>query len=85
MENTISEIVSLWGRILVKIKARINDNTVFDSFFSDSYINSIRNNNMIIVVNSPLAATIINAQFKKTVEDIVHESTESDFTLSCEY
>lgn len=82
MENTISEIVSLWGRILIKIKARINDNTVFDSFFSDSYINSIRNNNMIIVVNSPLAATIINAQFRKTVEDIVHEATESDFVLS---
>ena len=82
MENTVSEIVSLWGRILIKIKARINDNTVFESFFSDSYINSIRNNNMIVVVNSPLAATVINAQFKKIVEDIVHEATESDFALS---
>lgn len=82
MESSVSEIVALWDRILVKIKNSLGDNTVFDSFFADSYIDCIRNNTMIVVVNSPLAATIVNAQFKKTVTDIVREATESNFELS---
>ncbi len=82
METGISEIVALWGRILIKIKDRIGDNTVFDSFFSDSYIDSIRDNNMIVVVNSPLAATIITTQFEKIVTEIVHSSTESNFEIT---
>ena len=41
MENTVSEIAALWDRILIKIKAKMNDPLVYDSFFEGSYIDSI--------------------------------------------
>ncbi len=81
MEPGISEIVALWGRILIKIKSAINDNAVYDTFFSDSYIDSIHDNTMIVVVNSQMAATVASTQFKKTVSDIVHQATESNFEI----
>ena len=59
MELTISELTALWDRTLSKIKTKLADNIVYDSFFAESYIHSIEGNKIIVVVNSGLAATII--------------------------
>ena len=52
MENSVSEIAALWDRILVKIKAKMDDQLVYDTFFEGSYIDSIQDNKMIVVPNS---------------------------------
>ena len=56
MVTTISEITQLWDRILERIKSRVNDARIFDSFFADSYIHRIDGDSMLIVASTELAA-----------------------------
>jgi chromosomal replication initiator protein len=81
MENSVSEIAALWDRILLKIKAKMNDQLVYDSFFEGSYIDSIQDNQMIVVANSGLAVSILSTKYKDMVDGIVHEATESNFQI----
>ena len=82
MELTISELTALWDRTLSKIKTKLADNIVYDSFFAESYIHSIEGNKIIVVVNSGLAATIIKMKYIDIVNSSINESTGSDFELS---
>jgi chromosomal replication initiator protein len=81
MENSISEIASLWDRILLKIKGKINDSIVFDSFFEGSYIYSITGNQMLVVVNSNIAATILSSKYKDMIDGVVKDVTESNYEI----
>lgn len=81
MENTISEIAALWDRILVKIRDRMNDPLVYDSFFGGSYIDSIQGNQMIVVANSGLAAQILSTKYRDLVNEIAQEITESNYEI----
>ena len=80
MNESISEIVQLWARILPKIKNEMDDNMVFDTFLSDSYIDSIEGGEMIIVVNSPVAVTVLSSKYKDLIDRVVVGATESNFT-----
>ena len=82
MELTISELTALWDRTLSKIKTKLADNIVYDSFFAESYIHSIEGNKIIVVVNSGLAATIIKMKYIDIVNSSINEATGSDFELS---
>jgi chromosomal replication initiator protein len=81
MENTVSEIAALWDRILIKIKAKMNDPLVYDSFFEGSYIDSIHDNQMIVVANSGLAVSILSTKYKDMIDGVVHDATESNFDI----
>jgi chromosomal replication initiator protein len=81
MENTVSEIAALWDRILLRIKAKMNDQLVYDSFFEGSYIDSIQDNQMIVVANSGLAAQILSTKYKDMIDGVVREATESNFDI----
>lgn len=84
MENTISEITALWDRVLIRIKERMNDQNdqmVFDSFFGDSYIDSIKDGQMVVVVNSGLAAEILSSKYKDLVNQSILEVTESNYEV----
>ncbi|MCQ2911909.1 MAG: chromosomal replication initiator protein DnaA [Bacilli bacterium] len=79
MELTVSELTSLWDRTLSKIKIKIGDPIVYDSFFAESYIHSVQNNEIVVVVNSGLAATIIKMKYIDIVNSAINEVTGSDF------
>lgn len=81
MENSVSEIAALWDRILVKIKAKMDDQLVYDTFFEGSYIDSIQDNKMIVVPNSQLAVTILSTKYKDLIDSVVREATESNFEI----
>lgn len=81
MENSVSEIAALWDRILLKIKAKMDDPMVYDSFFDGSYIDSIQGNQMIVVANSGLAVTILSTKYKDMIDTVVREATESNFEI----
>lgn len=81
MEASVSEIAALWDRILVKIKSRMGDPLVYDSFFGGSYIDSIQGNQMIVVANSGLAVQILSTKYKDMVDEVVKEATESNFEI----
>ncbi|HNX15996.1 MAG TPA: chromosomal replication initiator protein DnaA [Bacilli bacterium] len=81
MINSISEITQLWDRSLKRIEERLGEKQLFDSFFAGSYINEIRGDTIIVVVNSSLAAALIKQKYYSLVEDVVSEITESNFKL----
>lgn len=81
MISSISEITQLWDRSLEKIKERLGEKQLFDSFFAGSYINEIRGDTIVVVVNSALAATLIKQKYYDLVVDVVSEITESNFKL----
>jgi chromosomal replication initiator protein len=81
MEKSTSEIAALWDRILLKIKDRMDDPLVYDSFFDGSYIDSIHGNQMIVVANSGLAVQILSTKYKDLIDEVVKEATESNFEI----
>ncbi len=82
MENTLSELTALWGRVLNRIKAELADDPlVYDSFFKDSYIHSLDGKTINVVVNSSLAVQILRSQYEKTVLGALADCTETNFDV----
>ena len=82
MNFSISEISQLWDRVLQKVEIRLDDRNIFESFFEGSYIHEIKDDNIIVAVNSSLAAQLITQKYLDLLTDIVSEVTESNFKLS---
>jgi chromosomal replication initiator protein len=81
METTVSELAALWDRILKKIKEKLNDQLVYDSFFASTYIDSVQNQTLVVVANSGLAANILSTKYKDLVGEAVKSATESNFLV----
>jgi len=81
MRPTISEITQLWERILQRLKTKINERHIYDSFFAESYLHGIDANTMVVVVNSGLAATLLATKYLDLIASVVREVTESEFSL----
>ena len=81
MISSISEITQLWDRALTKIEQRLNEKPVFDSFFSGSYINAIRGDVIVVVVNSALGVTLMQGRYYELISEVIAELTESNFKL----
>lgn len=81
MIRSISEITQLWDKALVKIEERLGEKQIFDSFFSNSYINEINNNEITVVVNSALAVRLISTKYNDIIVDVINELTESNFKM----
>ena len=81
MNSTVSEITQIWDHILLKIRDRLNDQKVYDSFFDQTYIDSLDGSTMIVVTNSQLAPLIIESKYKDMVNRCVEEVTGTNFSI----
>lgn len=63
MNESISELQSIWSRVIEELHATIEDNMFFDVFLDESYIHSIENGTLIIAVNSNLAVKILSSKY----------------------
>lgn len=81
MNNSISEIAQLWDRILPRIKEEMKDNMVFDTFLNDSYIDCIKDNQILVIVNSTVAVQVLSSKYKQMINDVVAGATESNFVI----
>lgn len=82
MLGSISEITQLWNRVLKKVEERLGEKQIFDSFFAGSYIYELNGSNLVIVVDSKVAATLLETRYKQLIEDSIYEITESKFELT---
>jgi len=82
MVQTVSEITALWEGIKNKIQERLNNPEIFQSFFEDTYIDSIKDGTMYVVANSGLASTILSTKYKDLIDDCIKEATQSNFLVS---
>ena len=81
MERTLSQLSNIWSKVLEIIKEELKDKVVFDSFFSNSYIGSIENKTMNVVVNSGLALTIINMKYLDLLNAVVEKVTQTNYAV----
>lgn len=81
MINSISEITQLWDRALRKIDERLGERQIFDSFFANSYINNVKDNTIVVVVNTALAKTLLKTKYYDLVSGVINEITESNYRL----
>ncbi len=82
MNLSVSETIRLWDRVLEKLKQRIVDKNMYDTFFDGSYISEISNDTIIVVVNTSLAVQLCNTKYYSLLNEIVLEVTESNFKLN---
>ena len=81
MISSISEITQLWDRALVKIEQRLGEKQLFDAFFTGSYINEIRGDVIVVVVNTALGVTLMRGKYYDIISEVISELTESNFKL----
>lgn len=81
MLKTVSEKKRIWDKVLLEIESKLQDRHIFDSFFSQTYIHSIDNDTIIVSANSHLAETILNQKYQSLVEEIIKETTQSNFKI----
>ena len=81
MIRSISEITQLWDKALKKIEERLGEKQIFDSFFANSYINEINNNEITVVVNSALGIHLISTKYNEIITEIINDLTESNFKM----
>ena len=79
--GTVSEIASLWSRVLLKAKTALNDQNVYEAFFASSYIDHLEGGTAFIVVNSRLAASLLEAKYKNLLESAMREASGTNFEL----
>ena len=71
MPETVTELKNLWSAITAKLRDSIEDVRFFDVFLSESYIHSYEGNQMVVCVNSKLAATILSTKYSNALQDAV--------------
>ena len=69
MNETISELQNTWSRIQNELRKSIEDRHFFDVYLSDSYIHSIENGTMLVVLGSNLAVTILTSKYTSLMQD----------------
>ena len=81
MISSISEITQLWDQALNKIEKKLGEKQLFDAFFTDSYINEIRGDVIVVVVNSALSVSLMKGKYYDIISEVISELTESNFKL----
>lgn len=81
MIMSLSEITQLWDKALIKIEKRLGEKQIFDSFFANSYINEINNNEIEVVVNSALAVRLMSSKYDDIITEIINELTGSNYHM----
>ena len=69
MIETISELQNAWSRIQTELSKNIEDRHFFDVYLSESYIHSIENGVMNVVVGSNLAVTILTTKYTTMIQE----------------
>ena len=72
MNESVSELQSIWSKIKDELAKSVEDPRFFDVFLSESSIHLITESNITIAVNSNLAVTILKTKYMSTIEDAIY-------------
>ena len=81
MKKSISQLTNLWSKVLQNIKEELNDKTIFDSFFLNSFIGKVDKNIVTVVVSSNLAAQIINMKYYDLLQSVLDKVSGEKFEI----
>ena len=69
MNETLSELQNAWSRIQTELSKSIEDRHFFDVYLSESYIHSIENGTIMVVVGSNLAVKILSSKYTTLIQE----------------
>ena len=75
MAESVTELQNLWSAITKKLRENVEDVRFFDVFLSESYIHSFEGSQMVVAVNSKLAATILSTKYLEVFQESVRSVT----------
>lgn len=78
MNETISELTSIWNATLKEIKQEI-ESRIFDSFFENSRVVRVDKDTITISVSTTVAATIIKQKYLTKVNDALLKVTGTNY------
>ena len=82
MSETISQLTAIWNRSLQRIKKKLSDNHIYDTFFGGSYIDSVQGNTLVVIVNSKLATMVLTKSYTSLVEECVQAETSTNYKVT---
>ncbi|MCQ2796546.1 MAG: chromosomal replication initiator protein DnaA [Bacilli bacterium] len=82
MKTAVQEFTQLWNRILSEIKTQLNDDRIFNTFFSDTELSNVDNNTLYVIVNSRLAKQVLSSDYSEVISKVVENILESNYTVS---
>ena len=71
----------IWNQALAIIENNIKDSAFFDTIFYSSYIHSIVNDTVYIVVSNKFCATTITNTYIDLVTEVIYNITQSNFKV----
>lgn len=81
MNNSISEMTRIWQQVLKLVDERLQERQIFDSFFADTYINDIKGDTIVVIVNSLTAERLLSSKYIDLLKEAVGEVTEFSYNL----
>lgn len=88
MNNSVSEMARSWQKTLQIIDERLQERQIFDNFFSDTYINDIRGNVVVVVVKDLTSQRLLSTKYidviREAYGEVTEENCEFKFVLSNE-
>lgn len=66
---------------MLEVKEELKDKTIYDSFFANSYIGSIDQKDLYVVVSSGLAASLISSKYMDLLNGIVTRITQTIYNI----
>lgn len=82
MSMSVTEISLLWSKTLERVKTKLSDKHLFDSFLSDSYIHQIEGENALVVVNGGLGVTLLSSpKYMSLISECLNEFAPSNLVI----
>lgn len=79
MTENVDKYKEIWDQALAMLENQIKDKNFFDTIFYSSYIYSMVNDTVYIVVNNKFCATTITNNYADLVNEIIYTITQSNF------
>ena len=67
----------IWSNVLNNIKNEVNSLT-FDTWFKETKLYSLKNNNAYIIVPMPLHKRLLKVSYNELIVEKLHEETDSE-------
>lgn len=81
MNETVTELQSMWDSIKNELQNEVDDQRFFDVFLSDSFIYSISNDLITIIANSNFAVSVLSQKYETIIKNAIKKVLNLDLKI----
>ncbi len=76
----VSKLNNIWGEVLLSLKNKLQDNNIFNTFFQDSKLYEIKDDNAYISVKTKFAKELLESRYLTIIEMTLEEVCKTNYT-----